>query len=133
MAALSERLRRAGLAFFAFCWAVNAWAYLQVSDARRWAPDLAGWAFAAAATLTLAVAFAPRARALYRAAGVASVGALVIRLWSVAMGLRQAQDADGVWIILSGVATTGLLVATWARFWLTEVQPWHLEHRRAER
>ena len=68
MAHTPEWLKRGGIGLLAVLWLVHGYSYLLISDGRRWAPDIAGWLFVAAAVFSGAVAWRPSWRLGYQLA-----------------------------------------------------------------
>lgn len=116
---------RGGLVVLSLCWAATGAAYLGVSDARRWHPEFVALLSIAACVLTVALAINPRWELAYRLAGTFAIGTLLFRLASVTYGIFLLGDGDAIWVSLSGVATTAMLLVLYAHWWLHEVKSWH--------
>ena len=128
MAHTPEWLKRGGIGLLAVLWLVHGYSYLLISDGRRWAPDIAGWLFVAAAVFSGAVAWRPSWRLGYQLAACFTSMALVARLASLLVGLWQASDRDVVLIGMAGAASTSVIMFLWWWFWIYEVKPWSEGH-----
>lgn len=112
-----------GLSFLAF-----AVGYAQVSDLVRWNPRLvAVLAFTSALNL-LILAMRPATAFAYQLGGTFAEGTMIAHIASIGLGAANYSASDVTWLVLAHLAFTGMLMALFSGWWLSDVKRWHHEH-----
>lgn len=102
--------------------------YARVSDLVRWNPRLVALLAFISALNLLILAARPATAFAYQLGGTFAEGTMIAHIASVGLGAANYSAADVGWLILAHIAFTGMLMALFSGWWLSDVKRWHHEH-----